>query len=345
MAVLLPRGVDMVVALLAVLKAGGSLRAVGGRTCRWSVRVHVVGGAVRGCWWWRLRRVRIRWRRGRSRTGSGSSGSTRRVRRPRRPRGPCRRCSGAACLCDLHVGVDGCAEGCRGQPSSVVGERLRGCWDAVPGADAGEAPVVLMHAPHAFDASTCEMWMPLLRGGRVVVAGRAPVGHRRVRRVIRGRGVNDGAVHCRCLFNAMVEEALEDLGGLRLMWTGGDVVSGAAVERLLDRHPEMLAAATCRADGDDGDLQLAAAAVSYGRRAGGRSAGSMDNTRVYVLDDRLSPVPVGCRRGAVRRRAQAGPRLCGPPGPDGRAVRRRPVRTARRPDVPDRRPGAVERRG
>ncbi|MBC3840502.1 hypothetical protein GXW82_10425 [Streptacidiphilus sp. 4-A2] len=33
---------------------------------------------------------------------------------------------------------------------------------------------VLLHSPHAFDASTYELWVPLLSGGTVVVA--APAG-------------------------------------------------------------------------------------------------------------------------------------------------------------------------
>ena len=60
-----------------------------------------------------------------------------------------------------------------------------------------------------------------------------------------------------------------------------------------------------------------------------RSAGRSANTQVYVLDERPAAGAGRRRRRAVHRRGRAGPRLPGPPGADGRAVRRRPVR--RRP--------------
>ena len=70
----------------------------------------------------------------------------------------------------------------------------------------------------------------------------------------------------------------------------------------------------------------------------------LPNTRVYVLDAALRPVPIGCGGRVVRRRARPGPRLPGPAGPDRAAVRGRPVRQPGRPDVPHRRPGPLERR-
>ena len=61
-----------------------------------------------------------------------------------------------------------------------------------------------------------------------------------------------------------------------------------------------------------------------------RSAGRSADTRVYVLDAQLEPVPVGVAGRAVHRRRRAWPgAICGRPGADGGAVRPRPVR--RRP--------------
>ncbi len=70
----------------------------------------------------------------------------------------------------------------------------------------------------------------------------------------------------------------------------------------------------------------------------------IDNTRVYVLDERLRPGAGRRARRAVHRRPRAGARLPGPSRPDRGAVRRRSVRRGRRADVSHRRPGALASR-
>ena len=73
------------------------------------------------------------------------------------------------------------------------------CWTPSDGVAAGPGIAMLAHAPFAFDASTMELWIPLLRGGRVVVAPAGEVdaaADRRAGRARRGeRGARDrGAV-------------------------------------------------------------------------------------------------------------------------------------------------------
>ena len=65
------------------------------------------------------------------------------------------------------------------------------------------------------------------------------------------------------------------------------------------------------------------------------------NSTVLVLDSRLRPTPVGASGRAVPRGTAAGPRIPRTPRPDLRPVRGEPVRRARRADVPHRRPGAL----
>src|ERR1700720_2602880 len=55
---------------------------------------------------------------------------------------------------------------------------------------AGGGVRVLMHAPHAFDASTYEVWVPLLSGGQVVVAPPGTVDAGVLGRLIGGHGLS-----------------------------------------------------------------------------------------------------------------------------------------------------------
>ena len=70
----------------------------------------------------------------------------------------------------------------------------------------------------------------------------------------------------------------------------------------------------------------------------------VDGTTAYVLDAGLRPVLPGVAGELYLGRPPAGPRLPRPARPDRRAVRGRPVRAARRPHVPHRRPGPPRRR-
>jgi non-ribosomal peptide synthetase component F len=83
--------------------------------------------------------------------------------------------------------------------------------------------VVLVHSPLAFDASTYELWVPLLNGGRVVVAPPGELDTALLGRLVAGHGVT-GLWLTSGLFRVVAQEAPEALAGLREVWTGGDVV-------------------------------------------------------------------------------------------------------------------------
>src|SRR6185503_8211572 len=150
--------------------------------------------------------------------------------------------------------------------------------------------VFLQYAPISFDASTFEIWGCLLNGGRLVLA---PARQTTLEEL--------GDILTRCqittmwltagLFHAMVDERLEDLLRLRQLLAGGDVLSVAHARRLLEPEggpilingygPTEGTTFTCcnpiRAASEiDGS-------VSIGR--------PISNTDVYVLDDELNPVP------------------------------------------------------
>ncbi|MGW3152628.1 AMP-binding protein, partial [Streptomyces sp. NPDC001177] len=130
-------------------------------------------------------------------------------------------------------GSTGVPKGVAVSQSSVVALATDGCWEA----DAGKR--VLMHAPHAFDASTYEIWMPLLNGATVVVAPPGTVDGVSLKRLIERYGVT--TVHLTAgLFGVLAEESPRCLGGVSEVLTGGDVVPVGAVAQVLAANPHLV---------------------------------------------------------------------------------------------------------
>src|SRR5579859_1498817 len=150
---------------------------------------------------------------------------------------------------------------------------------------------VLFHSSHAFDASTFEMWVPLLRGKQVIVAPPGELDSAVYKRLFQTEKVTSTFLTA-TLFNALVQEAPECFAGVPEIWAGGDVVPAAAVQRLHKHCPETLVCngygptetttfATCYAASGPEKLTTN---VPIGR--------AMDNHQVYVLDSTFQPVPV-----------------------------------------------------
>lgn len=95
--------------------------------------------------------------------------------------------------------------------------------------------VWLHFAPLAFDASTLEIWGPLLNGGRLVVAppraSLADLGN-----LIRDERITS-AWFTSGLFNLMVDQQLASMRSLRWLLAGGDVLSGKHVRAALEALP------------------------------------------------------------------------------------------------------------
>ncbi|MDT0464469.1 non-ribosomal peptide synthetase [Streptomyces gibsoniae] len=149
---------------------------------------------------------------------------------------------------------------------------------------------VLMHLPHAFDGSTYELWLPLLSGGRVEVT---PAGMSEVEAMAALAGRVSSAVFAAALFNALAEGAADSMGQLRLAWSGGDVISPLGVRRLLATGPDIVVGNAY------GATETTVISTWYPMRPGDAIPATvpvgapMENTQVYVLDGELREVPVG----------------------------------------------------
>ncbi|WP_316765161.1 AMP-binding protein, partial [Streptomyces herbicida] len=183
-------------------------------------------------------------------------------------------------------GSTGVPKGVAVSQSSVVALATDGCWEA----DAGKR--VLMHAPHAFDASTYEIWMPLLNGATVVVAPPGSVDAGLLEQLIDQFDVT--TVHLTAgLFGVLAEESPQCLGGVSEVLTGGDVVPVGAVAQVLAANPHLVVRHLY------GPTEVTLCATTHTIPAGGEAPEVLpigrprENTRVFVLDEFLQPVPVG----------------------------------------------------
>ena len=97
----------------------------------------------------------------------------------------------------------------------------------------GPDDVFIQLAPLSFDASTLEIWAPLLNGAKLVVPppemnSLADIADSLSRYQVTSLWLTSG------LFNAMVDEYPEALRNLKQLLAGGDVLSPSHVRRAMD---------------------------------------------------------------------------------------------------------------
>ncbi|OLR93668.1 hypothetical protein BJP25_15490 [Actinokineospora bangkokensis] len=151
---------------------------------------------------------------------------------------------------------------------------------------------VLLHSPHAFDASTYELWTPLLSGREVVVAPAGELDLAELAEVIRTGGVT-GLWLTAGLFRLLAEEDPGCFAGVREVWSGGDVVPAALVRKVLTANPGLVF-------GDGYGPTETTTFATYHRVDDPERVGQtvpigrpLDGMRALVLDDRLRLVPHG----------------------------------------------------
>ncbi len=162
-------------------------------------------------------------------------------------------------------------------------------------ADLGPDQVFLQLAPISFDASTLELWAPLLNGGRLAVMPPHQPSLAELGEAISRFGVTSLWLTAG-LFHQMVDDGLEALRPLRQLLAGGDVLSPPHVRRALYGLPdtilingygptEVTTFTCCFPMTPSGSSEPPEATVPIGRPIG--------NTRVHVLGPALRPVPCG----------------------------------------------------
>jgi amino acid adenylation domain-containing protein len=156
----------------------------------------------------------------------------------------------------------------------------------------GPNETFLQFAPPSFDASTFEIWGALLNGGRLVLMPQETSSLEDLLRAVRQYGVTTLWLTAG-LFHLMVDEHPGGLRSLRQLLAGGDVLSARHSRIFLEHAPE-----TTLINGY-GPTENTAFTCCHIIRAGDSIPESIpigkpvSNTRVYILDQDMNPVPAG----------------------------------------------------
>ncbi|MEV7907665.1 non-ribosomal peptide synthetase, partial [Streptomyces anulatus] len=151
---------------------------------------------------------------------------------------------------------------------------------------------VLVHSPLAFDASTYELWVPLLSGGQVLIAPPGELDLDAMSALLVEQRPT-AAFFTTALFNLLAEHHARPLTGLREIWSGGETGSVTAMRRAVERCPQPTFVHVY------GPTETTTFATAHPMRRPfdyqtvppiGRP---LDNTQTYILDAGLRPVPAG----------------------------------------------------
>ncbi|MEV5308947.1 amino acid adenylation domain-containing protein, partial [Streptomyces diastaticus] len=149
---------------------------------------------------------------------------------------------------------------------------------------------LLLHSPHSFDAATHEIWTPLLNGNTLTIAD-----HDITAPTIR-QAITNGVTSLfltKALFDLLAEEDPTCFHGLHELWTGGETASPTTMNRVQTTNPHLTLVHTY------GPTETTTFAISgpltphdttHNPVPLGRP---MDNTHAYILDTNLTPTPTG----------------------------------------------------
>ena len=160
-------------------------------------------------------------------------------------------------------------------------------------ADFGPDEVWLQLAPTAFDASTLEVWGALLHGGKLVVYPEGPLELEELARTLNETGVTSLWLTA-ALFEQMQAYQPQALRGVKQVLAGGDVLPVGRVRERVASGAVLINGYGPTEGTTFTSVHRMASVADVG--VGAVPIGTpVANTRVYVLDAHLRPVPAGVR--------------------------------------------------
>ncbi|WP_344343169.1 amino acid adenylation domain-containing protein, partial [Kitasatospora putterlickiae] len=151
---------------------------------------------------------------------------------------------------------------------------------------------VLLHSPTAWDALPFELWMPLLLGGQVVIAPDVPLDGPHLRDVIRDHGITSMWITAG-LFKAMAEDHPDCFAPVRQVFTGGEVVPQEPVRRVMAACPDLTVVNGYGPGETTTFATLHEMVPGYEPEPSLPIGRPITDKQVYVLDERLGLVPPG----------------------------------------------------
>ncbi|MBR7834891.1 non-ribosomal peptide synthetase [Actinospica durhamensis] len=152
--------------------------------------------------------------------------------------------------------------------------------------------VFLQLAPVSFDASTLEIWAPLANGAQLALFPAGSVDLAEIARALRERAVSVLWLTAG-LFHQMVASHLDAFAGLRHVISGGDVIAPDRVRTLLAAHPHLTFTNGYGPTENTTFTTCWTSSVAPPEGASVPIGTPINGTGVVVLDEALRPVPAG----------------------------------------------------
>jgi amino acid adenylation domain-containing protein len=184
--------------------------------------------------------------------------------------------------------------GSTGRPKGTLLEHRGLVRMATSAWQAGFRPddVFFQYAPISFDASSWEIWIPLLNGAKLAMMSPGTSSLEALGEAIRRHNVTI-LLLTTGLFRMMVDERLQDLKGLRQFWAAGDVLPVAIAATALRELPN------CSVFNAYGPTENSTMTTWHRVSEGDLAANSIPIGRpiadcdVYILDQNMKLVPAG----------------------------------------------------